>query len=157
MLILGAKMRFSTPMCRVEPMAQNAHRKIISLSLLLMMAVVLWATPGSTQNPGSQQTWQGYVTDTHCGTNCQITKNMTPDKKCIDRCIRRGSKYGLWAGRHVCVLEPQGKAARYAGINVSVKGALDGETIHIDSIEPRRELPDKNHQTTKRSAGSGHG
>ncbi len=123
-------------------MAQSPKRTVASLSFLLI-AVLLRATPGSAQSPGSQQAWQGYVTDTHCGTNCQVTKNMTPDKKCIDRCVRKGSKYGLWAGRQVYVLDPQGKAAQYAGINVSVKGTLDGETIHIDSIEPRKELPDK--------------
>jgi hypothetical protein len=76
-----------------------------------------------------QQAWQGYVTDTHCGTNCQ--------EKCVDRCVRKGSKYGLWVDRHVYVLEPQNKAARYAA-DVSVTGTLDGETIHIESIAPNK-------------------
>ncbi|HEY6273819.1 MAG TPA: hypothetical protein VIX19_17710, partial [Terriglobales bacterium] len=40
-----------------------------------------------------------FVTDTHCGTNCQVTKDMTPDKKCVKRCVREGSKYGLWVGQ----------------------------------------------------------
>jgi hypothetical protein len=78
-----------------------------------------------------QQTWQGYVTDTYCGTNCQVSKDMTPNKKCVDRCVRKGSKYGLWVDRHVYVLEPQNKAARYAA-DVSLTGTLDGETIHIE-------------------------
>jgi len=68
---------------------------------------------------------------------------MAPDKKCIDRCVGKGSKYGLWVGHHVYVLEPQSKAAHYAAKNVSVKGNLDGETIHIDSIEPGKQAANR--------------
>jgi hypothetical protein len=63
---------------------------------------------------------------------------MVPDKKCVQRCVRQGSKYGLWVGRHVYELEPQSKATRYAASDVSVTGTLDGETIHSDSIEPAK-------------------
>jgi hypothetical protein len=92
----------------------------------------------------SQQTWQGFVTDTHCGTNCQVTKNMAPDKKCVNRCVREGSKYGLWVGHHVYELEPQSKAAHYAASDVLVTGTLVGETILINSIEPSKRANQKN-------------
>ncbi len=81
-------------------------------------------------------TWTGYVTDTHCGTNCQVTSNMVPDLKCIRACVRKGSKYGLWSGKQVYVLEPQAKAARFAAVNVRVIGILQGNTIQISSIDP---------------------
>jgi len=68
---------------------------------------------------------------------------MTPDKKCIDRCVRKGSKYGLWVGHHVYVLERQSKAAQYAGRDVAVTGALDGGTIRIDFIEPNKVAANK--------------
>jgi hypothetical protein len=87
------------------------------------------------QNNNSTGLWQGYVTDTHCGTNCQVTKDMTPDKKCIVRCVRKGSKYGLWAKDRVYVLEPQSAAARFAAKNVQVKGELEDQTIRISAIE----------------------
>jgi hypothetical protein len=103
-----------------------------------IIALVLHTGMSEAQNAKSQQTWQGFVTDTHCGTNCQVTKTMTPDKKCVDRCVREGSKYGLWVGNHVYTLEPQNKAVRYAADDVTVTGKLDGETIHITSIEPRK-------------------
>jgi hypothetical protein len=64
------------------------------------------------------------------------TKDMKPDKKCIDRCVRKGSKYGLWVEHHVYELEPLSEAAQYAVKDVSVTGTVDGETIHIDSIKP---------------------
>src|ERR1700751_5469544 len=63
---------------------------------------------------------------------------MTPDKKCVDRCSRKGSKCGLWVDRHVYVFEPQNKTARYAAMDVSVTGTLRGETIHVDSIAPNK-------------------
>ena len=102
------------------------------------MLLVLLLPAARTQTTSSLQTWLGFVTDTHCGTNCQVTKDMTPDKKCIDRCVREGSKYGLWVGHHVYELEPQQRAARYAGKDVAVTGTVDGEIIHIDSIEEKR-------------------
>jgi hypothetical protein len=95
------------------------------------------------QSAKPQQTWQGFVTDTHCGTNCQATKSMTPDKKYVDRCVRQGSKYGLWVGDHVYELQPQSQAARYAASDVSITGTLDGDTIHIDSIEPNKRAATK--------------
>jgi hypothetical protein len=106
---------------------------------ILLSVFILWSLQSGTsgaQSAGSRQTWQGFITDTHCGTNCQVTKDMKPDKKCVDRCVRKGSKYGLWVEHHVYELEPQSAAAQYAAKDVSVTGTLDGETIHIDSIKP---------------------
>lgn len=82
-----------------------------------------------------QQTWVGYVTDTHCGTNCQVTKNMTPDLACIRRCVQKGSKYGLWSGDKVYVLEPQAKAMKFAAQNVKISGRISGDTIQIAEIK----------------------
>jgi hypothetical protein len=90
---------------------------------------------GGAQSSTSPQTWQGFVTDTHCGTNCQVTKDMKPDKQCVVRCVRKGSKYGLWVEHHVYELEPQSKAAQYVAKDVAVTGWLDGEVIHISSIK----------------------
>jgi len=118
-------------------MARNL-KAIATMLALGITVLVLHTGVGEAQNAKSQQTWRGFVTDTHCGTNCQVTKAMTPDKKCVNRCVREGSKYGLWVGNHVYTLEPQNKAARYAARDVTVAGTLDGETIHIRSIEPSK-------------------
>jgi hypothetical protein len=83
----------------------------------------------------ADSTWTGYVTDTHCGVNCQRTSDMKPDLKCIQLCVRKGSKYGLWSGKHVYVLEPQGQAASFAARNVEVMGTMRNDTIHISSIK----------------------
>jgi hypothetical protein len=115
-------------------MTLNATATVVLLALLVSLSAQVGRV--DAQSAASKQTWQGFVTDTHCGTNCQVTKDMKPDKQCVDRCARKGSKYGLWVGHGVFELEPQKEAARYAAKDVSVTGTLDGETIHIDSIKP---------------------
>jgi hypothetical protein len=100
----------------------------------LVVLLLLLGSSALTQQT-QQQTWVGYVTDTHCGTNCQVTKNMTPDLKCIRRCVQKGSKYGLWSGDKVYILEPQAKAMKFAAQNVKINGTISGETIQIAEIE----------------------
>lgn len=97
------------------------------LLLILMLA-------SSSATPQAQSTWDGFVTDTHCGTNCQRTSDMTPDRACVRRCVKKGSKYGLWYKNHVYLLEPQSEAAKFAAEGVRVTGTLSGESIHILSI-----------------------
>jgi hypothetical protein len=82
----------------------------------------------------SQKTWDGFVTDTHCGTNCQRSSEMKPDRACVRLCVRKGSKYGLWYGDHVYELEPQAQAAKFAAENVRVTGEMTNNTIRIRSI-----------------------
>ncbi len=60
---------------------------------------------------------------------------MKPDLKCIQLCVRKGSKYGLWSGNHVYVLEPQRQADSFAATNVEVIGTMRNDTIHITSIK----------------------
>jgi hypothetical protein len=98
---------------------------------MLFLALIVGLSAAHAQ----QQVWTGFVTDTHCGTNCQVTKNMTPDLKCIRECVRKGSKYGLWVGKKVYVLDPQNDAAKFAAKNVRITGTLEGNTIHADSIK----------------------
>lgn len=82
----------------------------------------------------NQKTWDGLITDTHCGTNCQRTSDMKPDKACVRLCVRKGSKYGLWYGNHVYPLEPQAKLAQFAAEDVRVTGEMVHGTIQIQSI-----------------------
>jgi hypothetical protein len=114
---------------------QGAH---VILPIVCIVVLCAQTGPRGGQDRASQQAWQGFVTDTHCGTNCQVTKDMTPDKKCVRLCARKGSKYGLWVEHHVYELEPQEKAARFAASEVTVTGSLDGEVIHIDSINSKQ-------------------
>jgi hypothetical protein len=105
----------------------------MKLSISFVMLVTVGAL-GQTQNPG--KTWDGFVTDTHCGTNCQRTSTMTPDAACVRLCVRKGSKYGLWYNDHVYLLEPQSKASRFAAKRVHVVGDISNEVITTKSIAP---------------------
>ena len=90
----------------------------------------------SHSTPSDAHVWTGYVTDTHCGTHCQVTSHMKPDLHCVRLCVKRGSKYGLWSGKRVYVLEPQAKAAALAAQEVRVTGRIEGNTIYMRVIEP---------------------
>jgi hypothetical protein len=109
--------------------ARRLKMKIFSLLLLFLVTTAAAA-------PQTRTTWDGFITDTHCGTHCQRTSHMTPDPACVRLCVRRGSKYGLWYKDRVYVLEPQAKAAKFAAESVRVTGSLSGDTIHIRSISP---------------------
>jgi hypothetical protein len=102
---------------------------------ILLLTPLLLAPAPVLNTPAVLNTWNGFVTDTHCGTNCQRTTTMTPDLACIRRCVKQGSKYGLWSGHHVYLLEPQSRAAKFAAENVRVTGSLSNDTIYIQSIE----------------------
>lgn len=104
-----------------------------TIQILLLSASVWSVAVAADRTPG---TWTGYVTDTHCGTNCQRTSDMKPDRRCIEICIKKGSKYGLWSGNQVYVLEPQSEAAKFAAENVEVRGTMTENTIRIESIHP---------------------
>lgn len=98
---------------------------------LTVLILVAFSFLGHAQSP---KTWDGFVTDTHCGTHCQRTSAITPDRACVRRCVRQGSKYGLWSGNHVYTLEPQLKASKFAAENVRVIGDLSNDSIQIKSI-----------------------
>jgi len=107
----------------------------IAITLLLVAAI----SAGQAQTP--TKTWDGFVTDTDCGTNCQRTSAMTPDRACVRLCVRKGSKYALWYGNHVYALEPQSKPARFAAVKVHVVGELSNDVITIMSIAPIPAIP----------------
>jgi hypothetical protein len=112
----------------------------VAITLLFAAAISVGQAQTATK------TWDGFVTDTHCGTNCQRTSAMTPDRACVRLCVRKGSKYGLWYGNHVYALEPQSKAARFAAVKVHVVGELSNDVITITSITPIPATPARGSQ-----------
>jgi hypothetical protein len=78
-------------------------------------------------------TWSGVITDDMCGA-----KDASAAKaECTKTCVKEhGAKYALYnpTDKKVYVLDPQSKAEGHEGHNVTVKGTLDGDTIHVDSL-----------------------
>ncbi len=103
----------------------------VPVAITLLLAAI---SGGQPQTPA--KSWDGFITDTHCGTNCQRTSTMTPDRACVRLCVRKGSKYGLWYGNHVYALEPQSKASPFAAEKVHIVGDLSNDVITIKSITP---------------------
>lgn len=99
-------------------------------------AAILLLVSGQLGLASESNTWVGFVTDTHCGTHCQRTSAMTPDRAYVRRCVKEGSKFGLWYKDSVYVLESQSEAAKFAAENVRVVGDLSQGTIRIKSITP---------------------
>lgn len=50
-------------------------------------------------------------------------------------CNRKCSRYGLWSGDKVYVLEPQATAVKFAAKNVKISGTILGDTIQIAEIK----------------------
>jgi hypothetical protein len=72
---------------------------------------------------------------------------MTPDRDCVRRCVKEGSKYGLWCQNKVYTLEPQSEAAKFAAEQVQVVGELSEGIIRIKSITP---VPERTAQDQSR-------
>src|SRR5271156_5272466 len=77
--------------------------------------------------------WSGVITNDMCGARDASAAKA----ECTSKCVKsHGAKYALYdeADKKVYILEPQDKADGHAGHEVTVKGTLDGDTIHVTSL-----------------------
>src|SRR5271169_1659580 len=77
--------------------------------------------------------WSGVITNDMCGARDASAAKA----ECTSKCVKsHGAKYALYdeADKKVYILEPQDKADGHAGHDVTVKGTLDGDTIHVTSL-----------------------
>ena len=98
------------------------------------------------------ETWKGYVTDTWCGVD---RERKPPTVECTHECVQAGrGTYAFYnfADGKVYVLNPQDKAAKYAGQRVTISGTVDDTAVHMKTQRGDREgktitaaaiLPDK--------------
>jgi hypothetical protein len=79
--------------------------------------------------------WTGYIADSKCGA--QAANDGA--RECTLKCVKAGAKYVFVNDRDKKVYaiddQDQSKVADHAGHHVSVKGALDGQTLKLSSIE----------------------
>jgi hypothetical protein len=82
-----------------------------------------------------QQTFTGVITDSMCGQDHTAMK-VTPVSKCVQECVKHGSKYALFDGKAVYALSDQKTPEQFAGQKVKIKGTLYEKTkiIKVDSI-----------------------
>ena len=86
------------------------------------------AQQGSTANSGS---WSGVIIN----SGCTVDEAFAEAAKCTDKLP--GAKLVLYDDtiRQIYDLDPQAQAAGRLGDSVTVRGALEGNTIHVASLE----------------------
>ena len=106
---------------------------VLGVSGVAAVAVAQSSTASPTPTP---ETYEGVVTDTHCGAKHQasIRKNAAD---CARSCVHAGSQFALVDGDKTYILtgDPE-RLKDAAGRRVKVLGTLSGETIAVALITP---------------------
>lgn len=103
----------------------------------------------SRQGTADIKALTGVVSDSMCGAK-HMAKNKTP-AECTRECVKAGSDYALVVGKEVYVLKGEQPAIdKFAGKRVTVKGALSGNIVTVQSIAAAK-------QGTKNLSGQRHG
>lgn len=90
-------------------------------------------SPNSTQGAAATKTLTGIVSDSMCGAN-HMAKNKTA-AQCTRECVKTGMDYALVVGKKVYVLKgDKAEFDRLAGKRATVKGAVTGNTVAVESI-----------------------
>lgn len=88
----------------------------------------------AADSPGGQ-TFQGVVTDDHCGARHKDQQKTPAD--CARICVRDGSSYALVDGDKTYKLEGNdADLARFAGQRIELSGSMRGDTINVSRIVP---------------------
>jgi Protein of unknown function (DUF5818) len=130
--LFGAERRDGAARSRliVKGRANMVKRAMLAGFAMVFAVGLSVAGQDSAAKSGS---WTGVVTNDMCGA-----KDASAAKaECTSKCVKsHGAKYALYdeAGKKVYILEPQDKADGHAGHEVTVKGTLDGDTIHVTSL-----------------------
>jgi hypothetical protein len=85
-------------------------------------------------NPAQEQTYEGMVTDTHCGAKHEATIGKTASD-CTRACVHGGANFALVNADKIYILSgDQDTFKRSAGHRSKIVGTLNGETIAVSSI-----------------------
>lgn len=97
--------------------------------LIAVFSVATFAAGQSTENSGA---WSGVVVSSGCNADEAFFESSECNR------VVPGAKLSLYddTSRVMYDLEPQEKVPFQLGDAVTVRGTLDGDTIHIASIEP---------------------
>jgi type 1 fimbria pilin len=113
----------------------NMKKVGLGLAAIFVLSLAAIAAP-------KESTFKGEIMDSACakaGSHDGMMKQagLKTAKDCTEACVKGGSKYVLFnkSSKKVYQLDDQSKPQQFAGQTVSVKGTLDGDTIHINSIK----------------------
>ena len=77
--------------------------------------------------------WTGYIADSKCGAKAA----HEGARECTIKCVKEGAKYVFVndTDKKVYTIDDQDKVADHAGHHVTVKGAVEGDTLKVSSVE----------------------
>lgn len=105
-----------------------SKRAAISALGVLLAANLAWAGQNDMAKPGS---WSGVILN----GDCTADEAFAESAKCTQSLP--GGKLSLYDDniRKMYSLDPQERAAGHLGDSVTVEGTLEGDTIHVSSLE----------------------
>ena len=116
----------------------------VLLAVLFAMALALVTATGAVafgqkdadpSESGKVQTFSGVLTDAHCGAR-HPSKSHLSAGDCVRMCLKQGFAWALVDGERIYTLKGDSPVLdRLAGERVSVSGTLEGNTIHVQSVE----------------------
>src|SRR5579859_5972024 len=85
----------------------------------------------SGSSPVAQQSYEGMITDTHCGAKHDSGINRSASD-CVRICVHSGNAFALISGEKIYILTGANVQLKpLAGMRVRVSGALTGNTINV--------------------------
>src|ERR1700674_535166 len=104
-----------------------------SIVIACILAIVI-ATLGTAAIAEQSQTYEGVVTDTHCGAKHSAAIGKTA-ADCTRACVHGGEEFALVDGDTIYKLDgDQMLMKRVAGQRARVVGTLDGNKLKVISI-----------------------
>jgi hypothetical protein len=82
----------------------------------------------------ADNSWTGYISDSHCGAKGAKEGHT----ECAEKCVKeKGAKYVFVsdADHKVYAIDDQSKVAAHAGHHVTLTGTASGDSIKVASVE----------------------
>jgi hypothetical protein len=110
--------------CGQSRRGEMRTRFAAALIVVLFAGALAFAADGS---------WTGYIADSKCGAKAA----NEGARECTIKCVKEGAKYVFVndADKKVYAIDDQDKVADHAGHHVTVKGAVEGDTLKVSSVE----------------------
>ena len=98
---------------------------------LIALSVAALLVPGIA----AAGSWTGWVTDENCGADGAKAAHAS----CTKKCMNEGAKLVFYntADEKLYKLDNQKLAEEHVGHEVVINGAVDGDTIKVESIEAK--------------------
>jgi hypothetical protein len=100
----------------------------------LLPAALVLAMATSFAFKTSDEHLKGYISDSDCAASKMNMGSVANRVQCVNKCIKGGAQAVLVVGDKVYKITNQKTVLKYAGDNVTVDGAITGDTIEVTKI-----------------------